>query len=94
MVKNLFVVCSQKENYFQLFDKLTLKSGEPIQVDQAPWADIEVRVIAAQIYVEGIRSRGMRGLWRGDVERVGCSGSSNEIFSFRWFHTATRRDAW
>lgn len=43
MVKRLFVVCSQKENYFELFSKITLKSGEAIEVDQAPWMDIEVR---------------------------------------------------
>ena len=43
MVKRLFVVCSQKENYFELFSKILLKSGEAIEVDQAPWMDIEVR---------------------------------------------------
>lgn len=42
MVKRIFVVCSQKENYFELFNKITLKSGEAIEVDQAPWMDIEV----------------------------------------------------
>ena len=42
MVKRIFVVCSQKENYFELFSKVTLQSGEAIEVDQAPWVDIEV----------------------------------------------------
>jgi hypothetical protein len=41
-MKHLLVICSQKENYFDLFAKKHLSNGEDIIVDQAPWIDIEV----------------------------------------------------
>ena len=41
MVKNLLVICSQKENYFELFANRTI-NGEDIVVDQAPWVDVEI----------------------------------------------------
>lgn len=41
MAKHVLVICSQRENYFELFKGKTLKTGEPIIVDQAPWVDIE-----------------------------------------------------
>lgn len=40
MVKNVLVICSQKENYFQLLSGYTV-DGEEIVVDQAPWVDVE-----------------------------------------------------
>ena len=42
MVKNLLVICSQKENYFKLFSGKKLSNGEEIVVDQAPWVDVEI----------------------------------------------------
>jgi hypothetical protein len=41
MAKHLLVVCSQRENYFELLKGFTLDNGEHVIVDQAPWMDIE-----------------------------------------------------
>ena len=40
--KKLFIVVSQRENYYSLFADVTLEDGSPIEVEQAPWCDIEV----------------------------------------------------
>jgi hypothetical protein len=40
--RHLLVICSQKENYFELFANRKLNNGDEIVVDQAPWVDIEV----------------------------------------------------
>lgn len=40
--RKVFVVVSQKENYFKLFENRTLSNGDKIIVDQAPWVDIEI----------------------------------------------------
>lgn len=40
-MKHVLVICSQKENYFELFRGKTLENGDGIVVDQAPWVDIE-----------------------------------------------------
>jgi ribosomal protein S6--L-glutamate ligase len=42
MVKRLFVVVSQRENYYSLLAGRTLNNGETIEVEQAPWRDLEV----------------------------------------------------
>lgn len=42
-VIKVFVVCSQKENYFQLFkDKCIEGSAVAVIVDQGPWCDLEI----------------------------------------------------
>ena len=41
-MKRVLVICSQKENYFELLKEGTLSNGDRIIVDQAPWVDIQV----------------------------------------------------
>eukprot|EP01088_Endostelium_zonatum_P003480 TRINITY_DN14695_c0_g1_i1.p1 TRINITY_DN14695_c0_g1~~TRINITY_DN14695_c0_g1_i1.p1 ORF type:complete len:366 (-),score=87.73 TRINITY_DN14695_c0_g1_i1:20-1117(-) len=40
--RKIFIVVSQRENYYSLFADVTLDDGTPIEVDQAPWMDIDV----------------------------------------------------
>ena len=42
MSVNVFIVCSQRENYYNLLNGKQLSDGRFIIVDQAPWRDIEV----------------------------------------------------